>query len=156
MRPSRLIPMLMVALAAAGCMHTSAPDVTAAPNGEPIAAAAPADLDSLAYERRITASMASHAQVQPQVRQLQATPAAMQANAQVVVPVVAQPSLEPAYVLDTGDKLRIVVFGQDGLSNSYFVDAAGQVTIPLIGAVNGRGLTTQQLARAVAAKLRAG
>ena len=63
---------------------------------------------------------------------------------------------EPAYALDTGDKLRIVVFGQEGLSNSYFVDAAGQVTMPLIGAVTARGLTTQQLARAVAAKLRAG
>ena len=63
---------------------------------------------------------------------------------------------EPAYALDTGDKLRIVVFGQEGLSNSYFVDAAGQVTIPLIGAVTARGLTTQALARAVAAKLRAG
>ena len=63
---------------------------------------------------------------------------------------------EPPYALDTGDKLRIVVFGQEGLSNSYFVDAAGQVTMPLIGAVTARGLTTQQLARAVAAKLRAG
>ena len=83
----------------------------------------------------------------------------MQAHAQAVVPVVpvvAQPVPEPAYGLDTGDKLRIVVFGQEGLSNSYFVDAAGQVTMPLIGAVTARGLTTQQLARAVAAKLRAG
>ena len=79
----------------------------------------------------------------------------MQAHAQApVIPVVAQ--REPVYALDTGDKLRIVVFGQEGLSNSYFVDAAGQVTIPLIGAVTARGLTTQQLARAVAAKLRAG
>ena len=81
--------------------------------------------------------------------------AAMQAHAQApVIPVVAQ--REPVYALDTGDKLRIVVFGQEGLSNSYFVDAAGQVTIPLIGAVTARGLTTQALARAVAAKLRAG
>ena len=72
----------------------------------------------------------------------------MEAHAQVV-PVVAQPRPEPAYALDTGDKLRIVVFGQEGLSNSYFVDAAGQVTMPLIGAVTARGLTTQQLARAI-------
>ena len=71
------------------------------------------------------------------------------------VPVVRS-RRTPAYALDTGDKLRIVVFGQEGLSNSYFVDAAGQVTMPLIGAVKARGLTTQQLARAVAAKLRAG
>ena len=29
----------------------------------------------------------------------------------------------------------MVVFGQDGLSNSYIVDAAGNITMPLIGAV---------------------
>ena len=29
------------------------------------------------------------------------------------------------YTLDAGDRLRIVVFGQDALSNSYIVDAAG-------------------------------
>ena len=72
------------------------------------------------------------------------------------VAVAAPPPPEPPYSLDTGDKLRIVVFGQDGLTNSYFVDAAGNVTMPLIGAVTARGLTTQQLSRAVAAKLRGG
>ena len=30
------------------------------------------------------------------------------------------------YTLDTGDKLRIVVFGQDALSNNYTVDAQGR------------------------------
>lgn len=79
----------------------------------------------------------------------------MHAHAQAI-PVIAQPPADPAYRLDTGDKLRIVVFGQEGLSNSYFVDAAGQVTIPLIGAVAARGLTTQGLTRSVSAKLRAG
>jgi polysaccharide export outer membrane protein len=88
------------------------------------------------------------------VRQVQAAASATQAHAQAMVAVAGPP--HPAYSLDTGDKLRIVVFGQDGISNSYFVDAAGQVTLPLIGAVNARGLTTQQLAGAVAGKLRAG
>ena len=55
------------------------------------------------------------------------------------VAVVAPAPPEPPYTLDTGDKLRIVVFGQDGLSNSYFVDAAGRVTMPLIGPVKARG-----------------
>ena len=160
----------MVALTAAGCMHTSVPGSnTAAPRE---ALAAPANLDSIAYARR-SAPTTAYAQASPQQAQQQvppqeaqaaelavqsrrnvrAMPPAMPANGPVI-PVVAQP--EPPYGLDTGDKLRIVVFGQEGLSNSYFVDAAGQVTIPLIGAVTARGLTTQQLARAVAAKLRAG
>jgi polysaccharide export outer membrane protein len=63
---------------------------------------------------------------------------------------------EPAnYTLDTGDKLRIVVFGQDTLSNTYAVDAAGMVTLPLIGGVSARGLTTQQLSGAIAGRLKA-
>jgi polysaccharide export outer membrane protein len=63
---------------------------------------------------------------------------------------------EPPYTLNAGDKLRIVVFGQDGLSNTYGIDAAGAITMPLVGAVTARGLTTDQLARAVAARLRNG
>jgi polysaccharide export outer membrane protein len=59
-------------------------------------------------------------------------------------------------LLDSGDKLRIVVFGQDGLSNSYVVDAAGNVTMPLIGAVAARGTSTSELARSVGARLRNG
>jgi polysaccharide export outer membrane protein len=60
------------------------------------------------------------------------------------------------YLLDSGDKLRVVVFGQDGLSNSYMVDATGNITMPLIGAVPARGIGTAELARAVAARLRNG
>lgn len=166
MRSGRLVPILMAALTAAGCMHTSVPgSSTTAPRE---AVAVPANLDSIAYGRR-SAPATAYAQAQPQQvppqeaqaaelpvqsrHNARAQPPAMPANVPVI-PVVAPP--EPPYGLDTGDKLRIVVFGQEGLSNSYFVDAAGQVTIPLIGAVAARGLTTQQLARAVAAKLRAG
>ena len=62
---------------------------------------------------------------------------------------------EPApYTLDSGDKLRVVVFGQDTLSNTYTVDAAGLVTMPLIGGVSARGLTTQQLSGAIAGRLK--
>ena len=63
---------------------------------------------------------------------------------------------ELPYTLDTGDKLRVVVFGQDSLSNSYVVDASGAITMPLIKAVPARGLTTMALARAVADRLRQG
>lgn len=69
-------------------------------------------------------------------------------------PVVAEPTAR--YTLDSGDKLRIVVFGQDGLTNSYAVDAAGRITMPLIGAVNARGLTPAELSGAISARLRQG
>ena len=58
--------------------------------------------------------------------------------------------------LDSGDRLRVVVFGQDSLTNSYGVDAAGNITLPLIGAVHARGLTTSELSGALAARLRQG
>ena len=39
------------------------------------------------------------------------------------------PDAASGYALDSGDRLRIVVFGQDGLSNTYVVDAAGNITV---------------------------
>ena len=68
----------------------------------------------------------------------------------------ADPSFETPYVLDAGDKLRVVVFGQEGLSNSYAVDGAGRIAMPLIGAVEARGKTTGELAKSIGARLRAG
>ena len=62
----------------------------------------------------------------------------------------------PAYTLDSGDRLRVVVFGQDSLTNSYAVDAAGNITMPLIGAVHARGLTPAELTGVIAGRLRQG
>ena len=72
-----------------------------------------------------------------------------------VIPV-AMTTPEGPYTLDSGDKLRIVVFGQDSISNNYTVDAQGAVTLPLIGAVTARGLTTVQLGNTVATRLKQG
>jgi polysaccharide export outer membrane protein len=60
------------------------------------------------------------------------------------------------YTLDSGDRLRIVVFGQDGLTNSYLVDASGHIAMPLIGSVMAKGATTDQLSARIADKLRDG
>jgi polysaccharide biosynthesis/export protein len=76
-----------------------------------------------------------------------------------VVPVaVAAPVIlhDPAYRLDAGDRLRIVVYGQEGLINSYSVDAAGIVTLPLIGSVPARGSTPAELAAAITSRLQNG
>ena len=50
-------------------------------------------------------------------------------NAAIQVAAVAQAPAaesEEPYRLDSGDRLRIVVFGQDGLSNTYIVDQAAR------------------------------
>ncbi len=80
--------------------------------------------------------------------------AASEAYASAPAPV--QAAIEPPYTLDAGDKLRVIVFGQDGITNSYTVDASGKVNLPLIGATTARGLTNQQLAAAIAARLKQG
>ena len=59
------------------------------------------------------------------------------------------------YSLDSGDRVRVIVFGQQNLSNVYTVGASGTVAIPLIGQVRARGLTTGELSNQIARKLRA-
>jgi polysaccharide export outer membrane protein len=92
-------------------------------------------------------------------------PAVVQAPIQAPAPVMVAaggpyaPALAPydaPYQLDAGDRLRVQVFGQEGLTNSYIVDASGNVSLTLIGTVPARGLTTAQLARAIADRLRNG
>lgn len=53
------------------------------------------------------------------------------------------------YLLDTGDKLRIFVYGQPNLSRIYTVDHAGFIGVPLIGAVKTRGKTTYDIEGAI-------
>jgi polysaccharide export outer membrane protein len=68
----------------------------------------------------------------------------------------SQINVEQPYTLDAGDRLRISVFGQEGLTNSYAVDAAGHITMPLIGTLQARGLTTDQLSQSISERLRQG
>ncbi len=60
------------------------------------------------------------------------------------------------YRLDTGDQLRIIVFGQTDLSNTYTVDKAGMISMPLVGQVEARNRTPSDVEAGIAAKLRAG
>ena len=77
-------------------------------------------------------------------------------TSQVAAPPLAMAPEEVPYTLDSGDRLRIVVFGQDGLSAIYAVGASGSITMPLIGAVPARGATTASLSQVIADKLRQG
>ena len=60
------------------------------------------------------------------------------------------------YVLDAGDRIRVTVFEQDTLTNTYSVDQSGYVAFPLVGAIAARGYTAQQVERQIAQKLRNG
>lgn len=65
-------------------------------------------------------------------------------------------AINQPYVLDAGDRVRISVFEQDSLTNSYSVDQSGYIAFPLIGAVAARGYTLQQIEGQIATKLRDG
>ena len=128
MRPARLVILVLAALLAAGCARRPPPPPAA------VVVQPSSDLDSLTYggARR-----------------------SAQAPVYAVTPVANAPA-RAGYTLDSGDKLRVVVFGQDGLTNSYGVDAGGSITMPLIGAVTARGLTTAELSAAIGARLKQG
>jgi polysaccharide export outer membrane protein len=149
----------MTALAVSGCMRRSAPVAVAQPQS---------DLDSMAYGQaanpappRYTSSTgvansggaigAIRASFAAAPRRAYGPPPAVYA-APMPMPV----AYDAAYRLDAGDRLRIVVYGQEGLTNTYAIDAGGSITLPLIGAVHARGLTPAGLAAEITGKLRNG
>ena len=142
MRLCRLLPALLIAAAVAGCAGVPGVPIAAAP--PPDAPPPPPEHDTLAYGRPV-------AYREPVAVPL---PAPLPVPA-AVLPGPAPGGLEP-YTLDSGDRLRIVVFGQEGLTSTYIVDVSGKIAMPLIGAVSVRGLTTTQAARVIADRLRQG
>ena len=150
MRRCRCLALLVVGLALAGCARQP-PRIYAQATPPAVS-----DLDALMYGAppppgvQPRYAVPTYRRVAPIYQQV--APAYVQAApATAYVAVAAEPA---NYTLDSGDKLRIVVFGQDTLSNTYTVDAAGLVTMPLIGGVPARGLTTQQLSGAIAGRLK--
>jgi polysaccharide export outer membrane protein len=173
MRVSRSLALLLtLALAVAGCARLPAAQLGVAPPPASNASAAMpvASLDTLTYGAPGNAAprQAVAPAPAPVDRGLFAgpigatarLPVAHVAAPQFVAPINAaayapEVSNKP-YTLDSGDRLRVVVFGQDGLSNSYLVDASGHIAMPLIGSVSARGLTTDELSSRISEKLRQG
>jgi polysaccharide biosynthesis/export protein len=60
------------------------------------------------------------------------------------------------YTVASGDRLRIIVFGQDSLSNAYSVDGVGRISMPLIGSVPVEGRTPRAIESEIAGRLRKG
>ena len=77
------------------------------------------------------------------------------AGPRAVPPPLAAAFDEP-YVLASGDRLRVNVFGQTNLSNSYAVEPDGQIAMPLVGRVDVAGKTSDQVRSALETKLKSG
>ena len=61
--------------------------------------------------------------------------------------------VDAPYLLDSGDKVRVFIYGQPNLSRIYSVDGGGFIAVPLIGAVKARGESTYDLERAITVQL---
>lgn len=80
----------------------------------------------------------------------------------LMLPLTACTSTRPAtylvetrgpYQLDTGDAVRVTVYGDAELSSTYRVDDSGAVAFPLVGPVKVRGSTTKMAAGSIAGAL---
>src|SRR5215212_7257546 len=143
MRSSRFFILALAAVALAGCMQTGGSGIFAR-NAPP-----------LGQNQLVLPSMLRPAPVRGVVAQPAVIAQPIDAPAIVPQPVVLGPE-ETGYALDSGDKLRVVVFGQEGLTASYAVDTGGSITMPLIGAVPARGRTPSEWQLTIAAKLKQG
>lgn len=60
---------------------------------------------------------------------------------------------QPTYTLGSGDKVRIIVFGEPDLSGEFEVSGDGQLFLPLIGIISANGRTLQTLSADIQTKL---
>lgn len=79
-------------------------------------------------------------------------PLSATADAQTAAAAPGTPLGDPEYTLAPGDKIRIIVFGEDNLSGDYAITSAGNLSFPLLGniAVNGKTVEDLQTALTIA------
>jgi polysaccharide export outer membrane protein len=65
-------------------------------------------------------------------------------------------STQQGYTLDTGDIVRVTVYGDTTLTNTYTVTDKGTISLPLAGDVPVRGQTITTTQRMITEKLAAG
>lgn len=63
------------------------------------------------------------------------------------------PAATGDYRLGSGDRLRIIVFGEENLTGEFAVGGSGELAFPLIGSVPAAGRTVAELESAIRAKL---
>ncbi|MCR5876530.1 polysaccharide export protein [Phenylobacterium sp. J426] len=62
-------------------------------------------------------------------------------------------SADGQYTLGPGDRLRIIVFGEENLTGEFAVSGSGDVAFPLIGAVPAAGRSVADLEAAIRTRL---
>lgn len=66
------------------------------------------------------------------------------------------PQRQSVYLLDAGDKLRVITFGEEDLSGEFVLDEQGRLDLPLIGDIEAKGKSLQEVESAIIARLKDG
>ena len=167
MRPRHVITFAVIATAMAGCMQRHPVGVAGVPS---TVVASPFGYVAAPTVRHTRQGPSLASIFAPSGRRTVVAAGPFVAVPVADAPVIVQPARdttvtaayasaeffsEPGvYRLGPGDRLRVVVFGQEGLSNTYSVDPSGAITMPLIGTLRARNLTADELARSITAQLK--
>lgn len=66
------------------------------------------------------------------------------------MPGIQAQTLSDTYKLNTGDKIRVTVFGHPDLSGEFEIDAEGMVILPLIRSIEVKGRSARDVEEAIA------
>ncbi len=62
----------------------------------------------------------------------------------------------PEYRMGSGDKIRVITFGEEALTGEFSIGGSGMVSLPLIGEVKAAGLSVPEFQSQVETKLKEG
>lgn len=135
MRAPAILALLTCSLLTGGCAHVFSDDLPG--HEQQVATVEPIEAAPPAIERRPLHLVWGEPSVIPAT--LANVPTAVEA--------------EDPYLLDTGDQLRIFVYGEPNLSRNYTIGHDGKISVPLIGNVAARGKTVGKVKRIITARL---
>jgi protein involved in polysaccharide export with SLBB domain len=69
-------------------------------------------------------------------------------------PPAEGPVAVPPYRLGSGDKVRVIVFGEPALSGQFSIEARGAIALPLVGQIEAAGREPRELETLIADRLR--
>jgi polysaccharide export outer membrane protein len=139
----------------------SNPDSAVADPASAPAAVAPPQQDALPAPIEAPASNTQTAvpqQAAPPQQHIPTAPTETAAGTETSAPAATTDAAQtnPDYRLGTGDKLRIIVFGEDDLGGEYVVDAGGYIRLPLVGQLKASGLSPGEFERQMITVLQEG
>lgn len=71
------------------------------------------------------------------------------------LPVLGAANTNQGYRLGPNDKIRVITYGEQGLSGEFGIDDNGFIAVPLLGSIHAEGMTAADLAKQLQATMQA-